>query len=317
MRIRALFTLTALALVGLATPAGATFKGHDGRYAFDVVEGFPSVQSVYVARSDGTGTKRVLRNAQAMGWSRDGTWILMIRRTSTLDSLWMARWNGTGLKRLPLPASIARNLIDYAAWAPDGRHIAFSFAQNGRSVIYTVRTDGKELKRIAVDADWPTWSGGGLIGFRQMKKNDNYLSRGLAVMRANGTHVTVVTRGGVARPSFSPDGKRLLFSREGARAWNPAVVTVATRRVSMIKLPPAYDPLGYDTSPLPLIGPEWAPSGKMFYSYQYDDLPNWITHTVVMGLSSNGTSAHRLFEITHHNPGSSWSTYFFYQGTHN
>ena len=322
MRIRLLIMITGLATVAVATPASATFKGPAGRYAFDAYEGYPSAPAVYVSDSHGKSRQRVLRNASAMGWSRDGTRILMIVRTSTLNSLWVAKWNGTGLSRIALSPTIARNLIDHAAWAPDGRHIAFSFAQAGRSVIYTMRTDGKELKRIAVNADWPTWSGSGLIGFRLMPKNNTYLARGLAVMRSDGTHVATLTTGPDSRPSYSPDGKRLLFNRlvPGPKyaSNDPAVVTVASRRVSMIKLPPAYHPDDLDRSsgPLQPVGPEWAPSGTMFYSYGYGDV-NANQHTIVMGLSPNGTGAHRLFEIiVPTTPSTNWSTGYFYQGTH-
>lgn len=302
MRPHWVLAISAVVGLGVAAPAQATFPGRDGRFAFDVTEGRPAHAAAYTMNADGTGRKRVASGMEVQGWSRDGARVLLIRRTATQNSLWSVKGNGTGRRQIPLPARIARNLIRHAAWAPDGRHVAFSLSESGRAVIYTMRTDGKKLERIAVNADWPEYSAAGLIAFRRMRPNDSYISIGLGTMRADGSHVRAVTNGQDDRPSFSPDGRRLLFRRLVTTGTTgevrPAFVSLSTRKVTFISLPEAYNPDDLDrSSPLVLFGVGWTPAGEMFYTYSYTDVSS-VSHVVVMALSAAGTDARERLRFT-------------------
>jgi TolB protein len=148
---------------------------------------------LWVARADGGGARRIVRDAVEPAWSRDGTIAFASNRVVDNQEIWSVRADGTRLRRLtrslrddawpafsPDGRTIAythdgeiwtmradgsrrRRLLDLAgrddwnpAFSPDGRTLAFVSLRLGSSVVYTVGSDGTGLRRVGSGSD-PAW----------------------------------------------------------------------------------------------------------------------------------------------------------------
>jgi dipeptidyl aminopeptidase/acylaminoacyl peptidase len=134
--------------------------------------------------------------------------------------------------------------------------IAFTKVTEDSMDIYVVRSDGKELRRLAADARGPAWSpDGSRIAYTSLSAG------GVWVMNADGSEKQRVTSapGGFDWVTWSPDGRRILFSTtafSGAdtldvvNAGGGGVKTVFPRS-------PSSGGAGY--------APAWAPDGRIFF----------------------------------------------------
>jgi Tol biopolymer transport system component len=154
-------------------------------------------------------------------WAPSGKRIVFARRIDGGNlRLFVSRDGFADAREIPLPADMyARS----PAFAPDGRTVVFVSVVSGGDPsqevtweadgeVWTVRTDGKRLRRLR-RGDRPVWSPAG----NRIAYNDPCGS--LHVMRPDGSgdrQVVNALRGGmclgVGRPDFSPDGRRLLYS---------------------------------------------------------------------------------------------------------
>jgi hypothetical protein len=193
-------------------------------------------------------------------WSPDGTAIVYLALSQGTRSLRVMAPDGSGNRRLPLPALIdvgptpfafspdwfwvafggnellvsrpdgseQRRLSDLAfgsvpAWSPDGRTIAFSRTTG----LHVVGVDGSGLRRISDRyASRLEWSPDGeLIAFSTRDGDTDHVF----VVRPDATSETSLTRalpGSHGRPVWAPDGQRLALwtVREGQR---PAMTVVS------------------------------------------------------------------------------------------
>jgi TolB protein len=206
----------------------------------------------YVMRSDGTGLRQISdgRGKTTCGWFFPGSERLFFASTTAHDTSCPARpdpsagyvWpldrydiytvnrDGSGLKRLT-------NYNVYTAegiLSPDGKRIVFTSLKDGDLEIYTMNTDGSDVKRLTHTPGYDGgawWSPDGRqIVYRanhptdsvQLKAYRDLLAQGLVrpsrvelfIMNADGSNNRQITRLGGANfgPSWSPDGKRIVFS---------------------------------------------------------------------------------------------------------
>ena len=206
----------------------------------------------YVMRLDGSGLKRVSngQGKTTCGWFMPDGQRLFFASSHAHDStcpprpdpskgyvwgldrfdIYTANRDGSGLRRLT-------NYNVYTAegvLSPDGRRIVFTSLKDGDLDIYTMNVDGSDVKRLTTQPGYdggPWWSPDGTkIVYRAWHPAD---SAGLAdykgllaqrmvrpsrmelwVMNADGSGQRQITNLGGANfgPSWTPDGKRIVFS---------------------------------------------------------------------------------------------------------
>ena len=102
-----------------------------------------------------------------------------------------------------------------ASYAPTGRDIVFNSDRGGSPQLYTMRSDGSNVKRISFGKgrySAPVWSPrGDLIAF--VKSQNGQFSIG--VMNTDGSGERILTTSYLDEgPTWSPNGRVILFSRE-------------------------------------------------------------------------------------------------------
>jgi len=114
---------------------------------------------IYVVGVDGTGLRRISYESQA----DRPTW-----SPPPLNEIAFAAKTGPGndIKILNIQSGETRQITfgegdnESPAWAPNGRHLAFSSTRMGKAQIFTVDRDGRNLRQITKDGNntYPNWS---------------------------------------------------------------------------------------------------------------------------------------------------------------
>ena len=174
--------------------------------------------------------------------------------------IWTARADGTHERQL---TSVAGRDSDQPRWSPDGSRIAFDSDRTDPDLgddtvindIFTMKPDGSGLRKLTKSVGLsgaPDYSPDGrLIVFGYYDFADP-ARQGIYVMDAvDGSHLRRVTAHAAGlnddSPSFSPDGKRLVFTRERdgftkpngeVVEWGAAVHTVRLDGAGVRRLTP-------------------------------------------------------------------------------
>jgi len=129
-------------------------------------------------------------------------------------SLWVANSNGTGQRRL------TRVISNFSDWSPDGRRIAFDFADQLGVHIASISPQGGPIRPITSGAgvqEVPKWSPDGRwIAFdaSPVLPDDPAFQTSIWLIRPDGTGAHQVTHDSFdVEPVFSPDGQQLAFGR--------------------------------------------------------------------------------------------------------
>jgi len=219
---------------------------------------------------------------------------------SYLGDIWMAREDGTALRRLTV--HVEREL--YPFFSPDGRRIAFSSKRSGNYDVFVIPTEGGVPEQLT------TFSNDDLaVGWTPDGSAVVYCASHSSEWRWE--LFTVSLKGEMPKPlgtgmgrfgTFSPDGKRFAFNRRSFRTWrkdyrgsgNADVWVVDLEKKSFRQL---TDFEGNDAWPL------WASTGEIFFASDRDGTMNlWkLPAAVVEGGQGEPVQVtfHRGAGVTH------------------
>jgi len=220
MRRAIISGLVLVACGALAPAADATFKGGNGRIAYDVhsrgIGDDGSAQSYRALSTVQTDSRRdrFLRECQiAAGAVVDGdcaidyltpSWSPNAKQLvfDTGRTLALIGATGTGYERLGAVTSDDSQ----PAFAPSGREVVFAGRSGGRSDLHVLDLRTRKARRIARDAADPDWSSRGAIAFER--------GGSIYSVRANGRGAKRIVRG-ARDPGWSASGKGLVYARKG------------------------------------------------------------------------------------------------------
>jgi Tol biopolymer transport system component len=202
---------------------------------------------IFVIGATGESERRLTDFGANPAWSPDGRQIAFATEQvtapydrSTVSALWIVDAAGG------TPRKIHDGDAVQPAWSPSGRRIAYWAVNAGQRDLFTIPVDGGERVALTNDValDWaPVWSPEGEHVYFASDRGGSMALWRIAVDEATGQavgapeSVTSGTEAAMELPSFSADGRTLLF-RSQLRSVNPATIAFdpATERAGAVRL---------------------------------------------------------------------------------
>ncbi len=185
-----------------AAPAWATFPGANGRIAYDdPPSDSPAIHSILPS---GKGDER-LGIGLMPSWSPNGQRIVFARGVDEQTEIYSMAADGTAARRL----THRQWRDDNPSYSPGGHRIVFTETRSAAAWVMTMRSDGSDSRTLVAGGP-AVWSPSGRwIAF------DANSGPGLWVVHPDGTGKHRILKRGGYIGGYSPDGRRLVFSRCG------------------------------------------------------------------------------------------------------
>jgi len=215
-----LVLLAGIASLVFVAGAGAAFPGANGRIAY--VGSLPGEPhgDLFTVLPDGSGTERLTNDPAIQGapsWSADGqrlVFAILDPDPERYGHSLIATMNADGSDVRVLARSGLNHVSASPSFKPSGRRIVFA---KGRAIV-SVRTDGEGLRRVVrarrrgILIDPAVSPDGRWIAFVGTPRGER--GPGIWKARTNGRGLQRLTAEEPDQtPDFSPDGRRIVFSR--------------------------------------------------------------------------------------------------------
>jgi TolB protein len=283
--------------LAVAVSAGAAAPAEQAPRELVFARGTPSRSELYVVRENGTGLRRLTRNAfgdYSPVWSPDGKRILFASNRDGDDELYVMDANGRNVRQV----TRNRRADLTPSWSPDGRWIAFASdrARPGEHEIFIMRASGAGARRLVrtandprrQDAQFsPVWSPDSrrIIFSKTVAEGNPELFvagvDGRGLKRLTFTAGDAETFGDDTMPDWSRDGRTVVFVSNRERRSSDVWIMNAN---GSGQRPIARRPNSDDWHP------RYSPDGSRIAFTQLT--PNGGQHVWVM--NANGTSARSL-----------------------
>lgn len=225
--------------------AGAKFEydatfSPDGRSILFVRD-----ERIYVMHRDGSGARPVRRDLLEQNcprFSPDGRMISFWRgRGVKSGAYFLMNADGSGLRRIPNSGG-ERFAWGCPSWFPDGKQVVFLKDYN----LYVASVDGTSIARLTDEKNGTLYvpsvsPDGRWIACHGFIPEGRYGGYGIIVLRADGTGIRrITTSTSESKPdggaSWSPDGKRILFSGYRGRLKGAGVYIINRDGSGLLRL---------------------------------------------------------------------------------
>ena len=216
------------------------------------------IYSVDIATGAIAALVRMGEFAGGAAWAPDGLRFAFSASVNDNTDIYLSQPDGAAGRRLTTDRAIDIS----ATWSPDGKQLGFVSDRGGTPQIYVMNADGQGQRRLTFEGRFnqePSWSPkGDLIAFCGRDERAVYDIFTVEVASGKIKRLTDSARHGSAnRPSWSPNGRHLLFQsdRGGVRQiWVMTADGENLRQLTHEKAgaaDPAWGPLPVVPSPVP------------------------------------------------------------------